>query len=57
MEIPPNISAELAAARQNVTLSLIKSNAQAERKIATLLETAVRNVPASSLGGNINFTA
>lgn len=57
MELPPTLSAEMAITRQNVALSMIKSAAQADRQIAAILDNAVRNVSASSLGTNVNITA
>jgi len=57
MELPPTLSAEMAITRQNVALSMIKTAAQADRQIATILDNAIRNVPTSSLGGNVNIQA
>ena len=58
MTLPPTIAAEAAITRQNVALSAIKRNADAEKQIANLLEQAIDNVPTSSLrGGKLNITA
>lgn len=55
MEIPGDIAAQMAMARQNVALSVIKRNAQAEQQIAAILEQAVQSVPASPVrGANFN---
>ena len=52
MEIPADIAAQMAIARQNVALSVIKRSAQADQQIASILEQAVQNVPASSVRGS-----
>ena len=55
MEIPGDIAAQMAMAKQNVALSVIKRNAQAEQQIASILEHAIQNVPASPVrGANFN---
>lgn len=51
MDIPADIAAQMAIARQNVALSVIKRNAQAEQQISAILEQAVQNVPASPVRG------
>ena len=51
MDIPADIAAQAAIARQNVALGLIKRNAQAEQQVAAILEQAVQNVPASPVRG------
>ena len=58
MTLPPTIAAEAAITRQNVALSSIKRNADAEKQIANLLEQAIDNVPTSPLrGSRLNITA
>ncbi|HEY8191426.1 MAG TPA: hypothetical protein VIG74_03295 [Alphaproteobacteria bacterium] len=58
MELPADIAAQAAMARQNVALSVIKQNAKAEQAIASILEQAAQNVPVSqSRGTNLNLQA
>lgn len=52
MDIPADIAAQMAIAKQNVALSLIKRNAQAEQQVAAILEQAVQNVPTSPVRGS-----
>lgn len=54
MEIPGDIAAQMAIAKQNVAMSLIKRSAQAEQQVAAILEQAIQNVPTSSVRGS-NF--
>ena len=55
--IPPTIAAELALARQNVALSVIKQNAQADQAIASILAESVQTVAAASRGNVVNIRA
>lgn len=58
MELPAGIAAEMAMARQNVAMSVIKQNAQAAQAIAGILEQAVQNVPVSPVrGSQLNLRA
>jgi hypothetical protein len=57
MEIPPQFAAEQALVRQNVTLSLIKSSAQADQKLVGILEDSARAIAASNRGNNVNLSA
>jgi hypothetical protein len=58
MELPAGIAAEMALARQNVALSVIKQNAQAAQAIAGILGQAVQNVPVSPVrGSQLNLRA
>lgn len=55
MDIPADIAAQMALARQNVALSVIKRGAQADQQVAAILEQAIQNVPASPVrGANFN---
>ena len=57
MEIPGDIAAQAAIARQNVAMSLIKRSAQAEQQVAGILEQAIQNVPTSPVrGSNFNHS-
>ena len=54
--IPAGIAAEAALARQNVTLSVIKQNAEQGEAIAEILEDATRSAPAhGSRGTHVNL--
>lgn len=55
--IPPQIAMEMALARQNVAVSVMKQAAQADRAIANILANAVANVPVSGRGGIVNTSA
>lgn len=58
MELPADIAAQAAMARQNVALSVIRQNAKAEQAIASILEQAAQSVPVSqSRGANLNLQA
>jgi len=58
MELPASIAANAALARQNVTMSVIKHNAEQGKAIAKILDEAVKSAPVnSSRGSNINFSA
>jgi hypothetical protein len=56
MEIPAQIAAEQAILRQNVALSMIKSAADAEKKLIGILEDSARTIAASNRGNNVNFS-
>ncbi len=58
MNVPAGIAAEQGMLRQNIALSVIKQNAEADRAIADILEQSARNVPLSaSHGTNIDTKA
>ncbi|MCI5059614.1 MAG: hypothetical protein MRY79_00925 [Alphaproteobacteria bacterium] len=58
MDIPAGIAAQTAQARANVALSAIKQNAEADKQIANLLESAVASIPTSPIRGtNVNIKA
>lgn len=58
MEVSAGIAAQLAMTRQAVALSVIKQNAQAQQQIASILQQAVENVPASTVrGASVNISA
>ena len=53
-----SIAAQIAQARGNFALSTIKANANAERQVADLLQSAIANIPTSPIKGvNVNITA
>jgi hypothetical protein len=56
MEIPDSIAAELSVLRQNVALSVIKSSAEADKAIASILEQSI-SVGPPARGANINLSA
>ncbi len=57
MELPASIAANAALARQNMTLSVIKQNAQQGQAIANILDNSTRLAPIDGLRGvNINFS-
>lgn len=54
--VPATIAAEQLIAKQALTLSVIKQNAERDQQLARLLEEASRNVPLSATHGtNINI--
>ena len=56
MEIPAAIAAETALARQNVALSVIKSNAEQSEQLANIIEQTVQSAPVGgSRGTNLNI--
>lgn len=57
MELPATIAANAALARQNVTLSVIKHNAEQGQAIAQILEDATRSAPAGhARGAHVNLS-
>lgn len=57
MELPPTIAANAALARQNVTLSVIKHNAEQGQAIAKILDDATRSAPVGhARGTHINLS-
>lgn len=57
MEIPPQFAAEQAVLRQNVALSVIKSSADADKKLIGILEDSARQITSSNRGNNVNISA
>lgn len=58
MSIPPTIAAEMALARQNVALSVIKQNAQQAQQVAQILEESMTTVSTlSGRGGRLDVKA
>lgn len=58
MELPASIAAEAALARQNITLSVIKHNAEQGQAIAKILDDATRSAPTSGARGtSLNISA
>lgn len=49
--VPPSIAAETAITRQNVTLSVIKQNADQEQRLVELLEEQERSAPVNNARG------
>lgn len=58
MELPSTYTAELALNRQNVALSVIKSAADQQKALASIIDQAARSAPVShSKGTNVNTSA
>lgn len=56
MNVPAGIAAETALSRQNVALSVIKSNAEQDQKLANVIEQSIQSAPVSNTRGtNINI--
>lgn len=56
--IPAGIAAQQAILQQNVALSTIKSNAQADQAFAEVIQETVENTPQpGGRGGNVNILA
>lgn len=54
--IPAGIAAQQAIAQQNVALSVIKSNAQADQAFAQIIKETVENTPTpSGRGSTVNI--
>jgi hypothetical protein len=53
--IPAGIAAQTALLQQNVALSVIKQNAQADQAIAAILQESADTVAAASRGHNVNI--
>ena len=56
MELPPTLAAEQAIFRQNMTLAVIKSSADAQKAVANILEQSLTVGPAAR-GANLNLSA
>ncbi len=55
---PPIIAAQIAQSRADATLSTIKQNAESDKQIADLLQSAISSVPNSPVRGvNVNIKA
>lgn len=57
MDLPPTMVAEMALARQNVGLSMIKQSSDAQKQVASILEQALVPVSSSGRGGVVDFSA
>lgn len=58
MDAASGISAQIAQTRNEVALSAIKFNADSEKKIADILQSAIASVPGSPVRGvNVNVKA
>jgi hypothetical protein len=55
--LPAQLAMQMAVTRQNVAVSVIKQNAEADRAMANILAQAADNVPSSGRGGIVNITA
>lgn len=56
--IPPTIAAESALLRQNVTLSVIKQNAEQQQQMVQMLSETALSAPVSGpRGSNVNLLA
>jgi hypothetical protein len=56
MEIPADIAAQAAMTRQNIALSVIKQNAEAEKAIVNILDQSLSVGPAAR-GSNVSLSA
>lgn len=57
MDIPPTMVAEMALARQNIGLSMIKQSSDAQKQVASILEQALVPASSSGRGGTVDFSA
>lgn len=57
MDIPPTMAAEMALARQNVTMSVMKNAADMQKQVAAILEQALTAAPSSGRGGSVDLSA
>lgn len=56
--LPATIAAEMTMTRQAASMSIMKSNAEAQQEMAQVLENAVENLPTSPVRGtNVDMTA
>ncbi len=53
--VPAGIAAQAALTQQNVALSVIKQNAQADQAIAAILQESAETVAAATRGRNVNI--
>ncbi|MBL4804509.1 MAG: hypothetical protein JKY71_06550 [Alphaproteobacteria bacterium] len=53
--VPAGIAAQAAITQQNVALSVIKQNAQADQAIAAILAESAETVAAATRGNNVNI--
>ena len=57
MELPASTAINSALLRQNMTMSVIKSNAEQGEMVAKILEESIRSTPISTARGtNINYS-
>lgn len=58
MDATSGVAVQIAQSRSNFALSAIKQNAQAEKQVANMLQTAISSVPSSPIRGiNVNVKA
>lgn len=58
MDAASGIAAQIAQTRTEIAYSAIKSNADAEKQIANILQSAISSVPGSPVRGvNVNVKA
>lgn len=56
--VPPTIAAEMALAKQNVALSVIKQSFDQQQALVKILDESLRSAPLSGArGSNVNFSA
>ncbi len=53
--VPAGIAAQTALLQQNVALSVIKQNAQADQAIAAIVAESAETVAAAARGQNVNI--
>ncbi len=57
MELPASIAASAALARQNMTMSVIKQNAEQGKAIANIIENSIISTPVNGTRGvSVNFS-
>lgn len=58
MDIASSVAAQLGQSRQDFAVDAIKSNADNEKQVADLLQSAIASVPSSPIRGtNVNVKA
>lgn len=57
MDVPPTMAAEMALARQNVALSMMKQSADMQKQVASILEQAILPASSSGRGGAVDVSA
>jgi hypothetical protein len=57
MDIPPTMAAEMALARQNVAMSVMKQAADMQKQVAAILEQALSAAPPAGRGGSVDVSA
>lgn len=57
MNIPPTLAAEQALLQQNVALSVVRSNAEAEQQLVNIIQETAETISASNRGNTVNISA